>query len=125
MRPLVVLVEILVKPSFVTQFRDLIVANAKTSLEREAGCNRFDVLFDPEEPRRFVLYEIYEDGAAFDEHLASSHYLSFADAIEGRLNNAPSAALPSSVQWRRAKEISGDGGTAVRRTDAPNSAERM
>ena len=85
MRPLVVLVEILVKPSFVTQFRDLIVANAKTSLEREMGCKRFDVLVEPEEPRRFVLYEIYEDGAAFDEHLASSHYLSFADAIEGEI----------------------------------------
>ena len=37
------------------------------------------------EPRHFVLYEIYEDGAAFDEHLASSHYLSFADAIEGEI----------------------------------------
>jgi (4S)-4-hydroxy-5-phosphonooxypentane-2,3-dione isomerase len=85
MRPLVVLVEFLVKPSFITQFRDLIATNAKASLEREAGCKRFDVLFDPDEPRRFVLYEIYEDGAAFDEHLASSHYLSFADAIEGEI----------------------------------------
>ena len=85
MRPLVVLVEFLVKPSFVAQFRDLIAANAKTSLEREVGCKRFDVLVEPEEPRRFVLYEIYEDEAAFDEHLASSHYLSFADAIEDEI----------------------------------------
>ena len=85
MRPVVVLVEFLVKPSFLAQFRDLIATNAKASLEREAGCKRFDVLFDPEEPRRFVLYEIYEDGAAFAEHLASSHYLSFADAIEGEI----------------------------------------
>jgi|SRR6185437_1647733 (4S)-4-hydroxy-5-phosphonooxypentane-2,3-dione isomerase len=83
MRPLVVLVEFLVTPSFLAQFRDLIAANAKTSLEREMGCQRFDVLFDPADPRRFVLYEIYNDEAAFDEHLASSHYLSFADAIEG------------------------------------------
>ncbi|HTZ68469.1 MAG TPA: putative quinol monooxygenase [Roseiarcus sp.] len=82
MRPLVVLVEFLVKSSFIAQFRDLIAANARASLEREAGCKRFDVLVDPAEPRRFVLYEIYEDEAAFDEHLASSHYLSFADAIE-------------------------------------------
>jgi quinol monooxygenase YgiN len=85
MRPLVVLIELLVKPSFIAQFRDLIAANAKASLEREVGCKRFDVLFDPEEPLRFVLYEIYEDQAAFDEHLASSHYLSFADAIEDKI----------------------------------------
>ena len=46
MRPLVVLVELLVKPSFVAQFRDLIAVNARASLERELGCKRFDVLFD-------------------------------------------------------------------------------
>jgi autoinducer 2-degrading protein len=85
MRPLAVLVEFLVNPSFVAQFRDLIAANAKTSLKCEIGCKRFDVLVDPEEPRRFVLYEIYEDEAAFDEHLASSHYRSFADAIENEI----------------------------------------
>ncbi len=82
MRPLVVLVEFLVNPSFVGRFDDLISANAKASLERERGCKRFDVLFDPKEPRRFVLYEIYDDEAAFDEHLASAHYRSFAAAIE-------------------------------------------
>jgi quinol monooxygenase YgiN len=85
MRPLVVLVEFLVRPSFIAQFRDQIAANAKASLEREMGCKRFDVLADPEEPRRFVLYEIYDDEAAFDAHLASSHYLNFADAIENEI----------------------------------------
>ena len=85
MRPLVVLVEFLVKPSFVERFRDLISVNAQASLEREKGCNRFDVLFDPKEPRRFVLYEIYDDEAAFDEHLASAHYKSFAAAIENEV----------------------------------------
>ncbi|HEY1886217.1 MAG TPA: putative quinol monooxygenase [Roseiarcus sp.] len=85
MRSLAVLVEFLVKPSFIAQFRDLIAANAKASLEREMGCKRFDVLVEPEEPRRFVLYEIYEDEAAFDDHLVSSHYQSFADAIENQI----------------------------------------
>jgi len=85
MRPLVVLVEFLVKPSFIARFRDLIAANAKSSLEGEAGCKRFDVLCDPSEPRRFILYEIYEDEQAFAAHLASSHYLDFAAAIDGQI----------------------------------------
>jgi autoinducer 2-degrading protein len=85
MQPFVVLVEFLVNPSFIAQFRDLIATNAKTSLKRETGCKRFDVLVDPEEPRRFVRSEIYEDEAAFDEHLASSRYWSFAGAIESEL----------------------------------------
>ncbi len=41
----------------------------------------FDVLVDPKEPRRFVLYEIYDDDEAFDLHLRSEHYLSFAETI--------------------------------------------
>jgi quinol monooxygenase YgiN len=43
------------------------------------------VLFDPKEPRRFVLYEIYDDETAFDEHLASAHYRNFAAAIEDEI----------------------------------------
>ena len=37
------------------------------------GCKRFDLLVEPSEPRRFVLYEIYEDEVAFDAYLTSSH----------------------------------------------------
>jgi quinol monooxygenase YgiN len=85
--PLVVLVEFLIKRSFAARFADLIDANAKASLESERGCRRFDVLFDPKEPRRFILYEIYDNEAAFDEHLASSHYLAFAAAIENAVEH--------------------------------------
>lgn len=86
MGPLVVLVELLVNSSFVGRFRDLIAANAEASLS-ETGCRRFDVLFDPKEPRRFVLYEIYDDEAAFDKHLVSNHYLNFANAIENMIEH--------------------------------------
>ena len=106
MRPLVVLVEIPVKPSFVTQFRDLIAANAKTSLEREMGCKRFDVLVEPEEPRRFVLYEIDEDEAAFDKHLASTHYLSFAAAIETEIEERSIRRLAFCKEVATSDEIS-------------------
>ena len=119
MRPLVVL---LVKPSFIAQFRDLIAVNAKASLEREVGCKRFDVLFDPEEPQRFVLYELYENQVAFDEHLASSHYLSFAEAIEGEIEQRSIGRLAFSSAMAT-KVISRDRGTAARRTNTPTSAE--
>ncbi|HLW91535.1 MAG TPA: putative quinol monooxygenase [Roseiarcus sp.] len=85
MRPLVVLVEFLVKDAFAERFGALIRANAAASLDGEGGCQRFDVLVDPDEPRRFVLYEIYDDDAAFEVHLGSPHYQSFAAAIEGEV----------------------------------------
>lgn len=84
MKPLVVLVEFLVKPSFTEKFGELILANAMASLG-EIGCRRFDVLMASQEPGRFVLYEIYDDEAAFDLHVRTQHYRIFADAIEGEI----------------------------------------
>ena len=105
MRPLVVLVEMLVKPSFVMRFRDLIAANAKASVQREAGCQRFDVLCDPAEPRRFVLYEIYDDEEAFAAHLASSHYLSFAASIDNQIDQRAIRRLAFCGEWATAEGI--------------------
>jgi quinol monooxygenase YgiN len=84
-KPLVVLVEFLVKTAFAERFGELIRVNAAASLEREHGCRRFDVLVESEHPRRFVLYEIYDDAGAFDLHLRSPHYRSFAEAIEDQI----------------------------------------
>ncbi|MBV9959586.1 MAG: antibiotic biosynthesis monooxygenase [Acidobacteria bacterium] len=83
MRQLAVLVELLIKETFAAHFGELIAANAEASLKDEEGCRRFDVLVDSDEPRRFVLYEIYDDERAFDLHLRTPHYQRFAKGIEG------------------------------------------
>ena len=85
MRPLVVLAEFFVKSSFAGRFGELVLANAEASLAHERGCRRFDVLVGAWEPRRFVLYEIYDNHGAFDTHLQSPHYRSFAEAIDGEI----------------------------------------
>jgi (4S)-4-hydroxy-5-phosphonooxypentane-2,3-dione isomerase len=120
-RSLDVLVEFLVKPSFITQFRDPIAANAKASPEREIGCKRFDVLATPEEPPHFALNEIYEDEAAFDDHLVSSHCLSFTDAIENQIEERSVRRWPSAGRRRRAMRVPRDCGAAERRPDTPTS----
>ncbi len=43
----------------------------------ETGCQRFDVWCDPSDPAKVFLYEIYDDRAAFDVHLASAHFKAF------------------------------------------------
>jgi autoinducer 2-degrading protein len=82
MAPLVILVEFVIKPGSVDRFRELILANAGLSVKHEPGCRRFDVLAAPDDPQRIVLYEIYDDAGAFDLHLASAHYKTFAAASE-------------------------------------------
>jgi autoinducer 2-degrading protein len=61
------------------EFLPLIYANAEESVRSEAGCLRFDVLTAFPDPAgsTVLLYEIYINRAAFDLHLASSHFKLF------------------------------------------------
>jgi autoinducer 2-degrading protein len=47
------------------------------TLSSEAGCHRFDVCIDPDQPQRVFLYEIYTDAAAFQAHLETAHFKAF------------------------------------------------
>ena len=77
----VVTVEFTVHPQHLEAFRARMLEKARTSLAREAGCRQFDVCVDPAQPAVVFLYEVYQDRAAFDAHLAAPHYLAFADAV--------------------------------------------
>lgn len=40
----------------------------------EPGCRQYEVHRSPSDPRRFFLYERYEDQAALDAHRAADHF---------------------------------------------------
>jgi (4S)-4-hydroxy-5-phosphonooxypentane-2,3-dione isomerase len=63
------------------QFRRLVDANALASVGSEPGCRRFDVLEPEGEDDRVVLYEIYRDRSAFEDHLKTAHYAAFDAAV--------------------------------------------
>lgn len=71
-----------IKPEFTDAFSSLISQNAATSVEVESGCQLFDICQDPSNPNVFFLYEIYDDAAGFDLHLASDHFKDFSRACE-------------------------------------------
>lgn len=62
-------------------FRRLVDANAVASLGSEPGCRRFDVLEPKGEDDRVVLYEIYHDRSAFEDHLKTPHFAAFDTAV--------------------------------------------
>ena len=66
------------------RFLPLVKDNAAAS-RNEPGCLRFDVLTDPERPDEVVLYELYDDGPAFDAHLRTRHYADFDSATAGMI----------------------------------------
>ncbi len=73
--PAVLVVEFRIKPAHITAFETAIIHNARQSLTSEAGCRLFDVCRDPHDDALFFLYEVYDDEAAIQAHLQSSHFL--------------------------------------------------
>jgi quinol monooxygenase YgiN len=82
----VIMVDFRLRSGAMASFRRLIDDNATASVRGEPGCRRFDVLVPKGEADRIMLYEIYDDRAAFEAHLKTPHFASF---------NAESAALVS------------------------------
>ena len=73
----VVLVEFRLKPGMSERFRQMINENARASVRDEPGCRQFDVVVPDGEPESIVLYEIYDNAAAFDAHKKTPHFASF------------------------------------------------
>jgi quinol monooxygenase YgiN len=73
----VIAVEFTIHPQKLAAFMPLLLENARVSRETEPGCRRFDVCRDPVRPEQVFLYEIYDDRAAFDAHLAAAHFKAF------------------------------------------------
>jgi len=44
----------------------------------EPGCQHYQPCRDPENPRSFLIFEVYDDAAAFEAHGASEHFQSIA-----------------------------------------------
>ena len=86
--PYVIMVDFRLHEGALARFRPLIDANARASVLNEPGCRRFDVVEPIGEADRILLYEIYDDAAAFDEHVRSAHFLEFdaacASLVAGR-----------------------------------------
>ena len=73
----VVAVDFKVKPENIEAFMSEMIANARASVEHEPGCSQFDVCVDPNDKSKIFLYEIYDDRAAFEAHLATAHFKAF------------------------------------------------
>jgi len=71
---LALVVEFRIKPEHIGAFDAAITENARLSRETEPGCHQFDVCRDAAEPALFYLYELYDDEAAIQAHLATAHY---------------------------------------------------
>jgi len=77
----VLLVNIRIKPENVERWMKMALDNARAS-RKEPGCRQFEVLVDPKDKTKVMLFEIYNDEKAFDAHQQTAHFKSYlAEAV--------------------------------------------
>jgi len=90
----VLVVNIKIKPENVEAFMSKLAENAKNA-RKEPGCKQFDVLVDPNDKTKAMLYEVYNDDKAFEAHQATPHFKKYvAEAV-------PLLASRERAVWKR------------------------
>ena len=69
----VLVVQIRIKPESVEAFMKKLGENASAA-RKEPGCRQFDVLTDPKDKTKVMLYEVYNDEKAFEAHQQTPHF---------------------------------------------------
>ena len=88
-------VDIRIKPEHVERWMPMALENARAA-RKEPGCRHFDVLVDPKDRARIMLYEIYDDEKAFEAHQQTPHFKKYvAEAV-------PLLASRERHVWKRA-----------------------
>jgi (4S)-4-hydroxy-5-phosphonooxypentane-2,3-dione isomerase len=77
----VLVVNIRIKPESVDAFMQRLKDNASAA-RKEPGCKQFEVLVDPKDKTKLMLYEVYNDEKAFEAHQATPHFKKYlAEAV--------------------------------------------
>jgi len=88
-------VNIRIKPESVDAFMKGVLENARNA-RKEPGCRQFEVLVDPNDRSKAMLFEIYDDESAFEAHQATPHFKKYlAEAV-------PLLASRERSIWKRA-----------------------
>jgi quinol monooxygenase YgiN len=91
----VLVVNIRIKPEQVDAFMKQLNENAAAA-RKEPGCRQFDVLVDPKDRTKVMLYEVYNDEKAFEAHQQTPHFKKYvAEAV-------PLLASRERHVWKRA-----------------------
>ncbi len=79
MSKVVVNAEITTHEGHFDEFMESMKVHAAASRE-EPGCERFDVFVQRKSENTLIVYEIYKDQAAFDEHANSARMAAYREA---------------------------------------------
>jgi autoinducer 2-degrading protein len=87
-------VNIRIKPENVELWMKKAAENAREA-RKEPGCRQFEVLVDPNDKAKVMLFEVYDDEKAFEAHQQTPHFKKYlAEAV-------PLLAARERQVWKR------------------------
>ena len=92
---LVLQVNIRIKPENVDAFMSKVIENGRAA-RSEPGCRQFEVLVDPDDRTKVMLFEVYDDQKAFEAHQAGAAFKKYIDTA------VPLLASRERQFWKRA-----------------------
>jgi (4S)-4-hydroxy-5-phosphonooxypentane-2,3-dione isomerase len=75
---LVLQVNIRIKPENVDAFMSKVIENGRAA-RAEPGCQQFEVLVDPNDKTKVMLFEVYDDQKAFEAHQAGAAFKKYLE----------------------------------------------
>lgn len=94
----IVLVQVTVREDLAEEFEQALLHNARESVAHDPGCLRFDVSQAKEDPRRWILHEVYTNQEAHAAHRQAPHFLAY-QAVADR------AVVDKQVVWAVGRHI--------------------
>ena len=101
------LVHIKIKPGRVADFIDAFRINFDGTI-REPGNIRFDVLQDPDDESKFVIYEVFTSETAVDDHRKTEHYKKTTALLEDMMEGPRSKDFLTMVMASGVDDAGGD-----------------
>ena len=92
---LVLQVNIRIKPENVDAFMSKVIENGRAA-RSEPGCRQFEVLVDPDDKTKVMLFEVYDDQKAFEAHQAGAAFKKYLETA------VPLLASRERQFWRQA-----------------------
>jgi autoinducer 2-degrading protein len=88
-------------PENFERFKQIMNENAKASVSDEPGCRQFDVYEVATAPNHLFLYELYDDEAAFQQHLNAAHYKKFTETSAPLITSRAGARGTTFVTYQK------------------------
>jgi autoinducer 2-degrading protein len=83
----ILMVQFTIKDGMADAFLEAAKGDGLGSVLTEAGCYRFDIIQDREDPNRIAFTEVYDDDAAIDEvHVKATHMTAWRDATKDMID---------------------------------------